>query len=111
MARKLFTKEEVILCTYAAIFDENDFGGISKIHNLTKRSLASIKMKIQNIASMLDEERIKRYSNVKPLTGKTTGESGRRTNWDIVKIYINKPKNVFLKECNKIINVSKEAKI
>lgn len=103
--RKLFTKDEIILCTYAAIFDENDFGGISKIHNLTDRSFSSIKMKIQNIASMLDEEKIKRYNydKVKALTGKTTGESGRRTNWNIVKLYIDKPKDVFLKECNEIL--------
>lgn len=60
-------------------------------------------MKIQNIASMLDEEKIKRYNNVRPLTGKTTGESGRRTNWNIVKLYIDKPKDAFLTKCNEIL--------
>ncbi len=103
--KKLFTKDEIILCTYAAIFNENDFGGIRKIHNLADRSLSSIKMKIQNIASMLDEQGIKRYNydKVKALTGKTTGESGRRTNWNIVNLYIDKPKDVFLTECNEIL--------
>ena len=105
MNGKLYTKEEVILCTYAAMYDANDFGGINKIHLLHNRSLSSIKMKIMNIASMLDENGIKRfnYNRVPPLTGLTTGESGRRTNWNIVSTLYGIDKNEFLLKCKTII--------
>lgn len=104
MKRNLFTYDEIVLCTYAAMYNENDFGGIEKIYNITNRSRSSIKMKIMNIASMLDEEGIKRfnYNRIFPLTGLTTGETGRRTNWDIVSSLYTLPKNEFLTKCKGI---------
>ena len=62
MKRNLFTYEEIVLCTYAAMYNANDFGGIEKIYDITNRSINSIKMKIMNIASMLDEEGIERFN-------------------------------------------------
>ena len=105
MTGKLYTKEEVILCTYAEMYDADDFGGINQIHLLHNRSLSSIKMKIMNIASMLDENGIKRfnYNRVPPLTGLTTGKRGRRTNWDIVSTLYCIDKNEFLLKCKSII--------
>ena len=60
-----FTPDEIVLCTYAAMYDARDFGGVSKIQGLTNRSRASIQMKIQNIASMVDEAGISRSSDVR----------------------------------------------
>ena len=99
-----YTKEEVILCTYAAMYDENDFGGISAIHSLENRSERSIKMKIMNIAAMLDEKKIMRFNKhrIKPLTGLPTGVKGRRTNWETVKYLCSLEKAVFLEICKKL---------
>lgn len=103
--RNLFTIEEIVLCTYAAMYDSDDFGGIDKIYLLQHRSISSIKMKIMNIASMLDENGIQRfnYNYVPPLTGLTTGQTGRRTNWDIVELLYSLPKEEFLKRCMDIV--------
>lgn len=103
--RNLFTKDEIVLCTYSAMYDADDFGGINEIYTLQHRSISSIKMKIMNIASMLDENSIRRfnYNSVPPLTGLTTGQSGRRTNWDIVETLYSLPKEEFLKRCKTIL--------
>ena len=100
---KRYTMDEVTLCTYAAKYDEHDFGGKEKIMVLQKRSLASITMKIQNIASMLDEHNIARHNKVSPLTGLTTGKHGRTTDWDRVKTCLSWKKEEFLKKCMQII--------
>ena len=34
---------------------------------------------------MLDERNILRHNNITPLTGKTTGEKGRKTNWNVAE--------------------------
>lgn len=105
MREHLYTEDEVILCTYAAMYSENDFGGINKIKLLQHRSISSIKMKIKNIASMLDENGIKRftYDSISPLTGLPTGRTGRRTNWEIVSKICKLEKNVFLQKCKEIL--------
>jgi len=79
------------LVTYIARFGRGLFNekSISRLHN---RSEESIKMKVQNIASMLDEEGYDFSSDVTKLSGKTTGEKGRRTNWDIVSKLAHLPK-------------------
>lgn len=100
--RNLFTPNEIVLCTYAAMYNAGDFGSISDIESLTHRSLASIKMKIQNIAAMLDEAGIKRYSNESPLTGLPQGQSGRMTNWEIVEPLTQLSKQAFLQKCRDI---------
>ena len=103
--REKYTEDEIVLCTYAAMYNADDFGGIEKIHKLKDRSKASIEMKIKNIASMLDEENVKRhnYDNISPLTGLTTGKSGRRTNWNIVEKLHPLYQNDFLNTCKKIV--------
>lgn len=101
--RNNFTPDEIMLCTYAAMYDKSDFGGISEIERLTHRSLDSIKMKIHNIAAMLDEAGVKRYSHVTPLTGRPQGQSGRMTNWEIVEPLCKLPKQAFLQECRSIL--------
>jgi hypothetical protein len=77
--RKSFTRDEIVLCIYAARYD---IGGIDAIHALTQRSRSSIRMKIQNIVAMCDEEGITRNLDQNALTGLPTGEIGRRTNWN-----------------------------
>lgn len=102
-----YQMEEIVLCTYAAWFDEKDFGGIDKIYNLyspPKRSLASIKMKISNIASMLDQEGIERHNNVPSLAGTINSEPGRKTDWPVVELLIKKTKEELLALCKNIID-------
>jgi hypothetical protein len=62
-------------------------------------------MKVQNIASMLDEEGFETNKNVLKLTGKPTGEKGRRTNWDIVRNLTDLKKQDFLSTCQKLIEI------
>ena len=62
-------------------------------------------MKIQNIAALLGEENITRYSKVKGLSGVTTGEKGRRTNWNLVEKVITLSKEELFKKCETILNV------
>ena len=104
MSRNLYTENEIILCTYLALYDTNAFSG-TEIHNKFSRPESSIKMKIQNIAAMLDEEEIKRYSSIKGLSGVTTGEKGRRTNWDWVEKIIHYSKDELFSKCEAILNV------
>ena len=73
--------DEVTLCTYAALYNANDFGGVEKIARLTGRSLGSIRMKIQNMAAMFDDKNVKRSSSVSPLTGTPPGQPARETHW------------------------------
>jgi len=99
MPRNRNTPQELTLCTYAALYDARDFGGVEAIYSLGFRSLASIKMKIQNIAAMFDEEGVKRYGTVKGLSGKPKGESGRRTDWEFVSKYSDVSTSKHLAEC------------
>lgn len=102
--RNLFSEEEIILCTYAAIYDAKDFGGIEEIHKISLRKIGSIEMKIRNIATMLDEKRIPRHNKkISPLTGLPPGKKGRTTNWDIVKDLYPLEKEAFLAKCKMII--------
>lgn len=100
-----YTIEEITLCTYAALYNDDDFGGIAAIAALTHRSIDSIKMKIQNIAAMLDENHIERftYDTVQPLTGLPAGQTGRRTNWNIVCTLYPLDRNIFLQRCMEIV--------
>jgi hypothetical protein len=101
--RNYFTTAEIVLCTYAAMYDARDFGGLSKIEELTHRSRASIQMKIQNIAAMVDDAGVLRSSDVSPLTGLPTGQTGRRTNWDIVEPISRLTRQAFLECCRQIL--------
>ena len=104
MRRGPFTKDEITLCTYGARFDGRDIGGIEAICSIRGRSKASIELKIRNIASMLDEEGISRESDVHALTGRPTGESGRRTNWEWVKPLTSLPRSELLERCRAILD-------
>jgi hypothetical protein len=104
MKRNLYTKDEIILCTYLARFGKLEFDE-NNIHKLKNRSISSIKMKVQNIASMLDEEGFKTHNNIPKLTGKPPGQKGRRTNWDIVSNLTNLKKQEFLSLCQKLIEI------
>ena len=84
MLRNHYTQDEVILCAYAAMYDEKEFGGIDTIRRLRARSVSSIKMKIQNVAAILDEENIPRNPRISALSGMPPGEAGRRMHWDMV---------------------------
>ena len=101
--RNYFTTDEITLCTYAAMFEAADFGGESKIALLTRRSPASIRMKIQNIAAMLDDAHVPRESVVSPLSGLPRGETGRSTNWETVEPLTKLPKQTFLTRCQGIV--------
>ena len=103
MPRNRNTPQELTLCTYAALYDASDFGGIPEIFSLGFRSLDSIKMKVQNIAAMFDEEGIERGNSVKGLSGKPHGEIGRRTDWEFVSKYLQISKSDHLAECIAIL--------
>lgn len=100
--RKTFTKDEIVLCIYAARHDLADIGGIDAIQALQSRSRSSIRMKIQNIVAMCDEEGIARDPDQHALTGLPTGEKGRRTNWDELSEYADVSREDHLRECQLI---------
>jgi len=81
--RKLFTDQEIVLCTYIAKYGRGYFNE-KRITRLENRSEDSVKMKVQNIAAMLEEEGFQHSPDVSALSGVPKGEEGRRTNWDIV---------------------------
>jgi actin-related protein len=104
MKRNLFTKDEITLCTYIARFGKREFDE-NDIQKLKERSISSIKMKVQNIASMLDENGFETDDNVSKLTGKPPGVKGRKTNWDIVSKLADLKKQDLLSLCQKIIEI------
>ena len=103
MARNYYTDDEIVVCTYAATYDADDFGGVDAVCSLTGRSAASIPMKIRNIASMLDSKAIPRHSKISGLTGKTRGDGGRNTNWDVVEPLTLLSRQAFLLRCKQIL--------
>jgi len=103
MARNLFTEKEIVLCTYLAIYETNTFI-VTDINKICNRPVSSIKMKIQNIAAMLDEENITRYSTVKGLSGVTSGAKGRRTNWNWIEVLLDLSQANLLSQCETILN-------
>ena len=103
-ARNSFTPDEIALCAYAAMYDARDFGGVERIERLTHRSSASIKMKIRNIAAMLDEANIPRFSAVLGLSGRPPSESGRTTNWEQVLMLARLSKSQFLAQSGELLN-------
>lgn len=84
MSRNNYTENEVILCTYIALY-EGALLSEKKIANFGGRSEGSVKMKVQNIAAMLDDKDIPRNSSVSALAGLPAGESGRETDWPLVQ--------------------------
>ncbi|MCY1033300.1 hypothetical protein OV207_17735 [Corallococcus sp. BB11-1] len=103
MAGLRFSRNEVVLCTYAARFNGDDFGGVEAIHSLEGRSRDSIHLKVLNIAAMLDEKGIARESDVSPLSGLPKGQQGRKTNWDIVAELVGLSRTEHLVECRRVL--------
>lgn len=103
MPKNYFTADEIVLCAYAALYDENEIGGTNSIRQITQRPLSSITMKIRNIAAKLDEEHISRDNRIIPLIGTPQGSKSRPTNWDVVEPLTRKPKRDFQEQCQAII--------
>lgn len=102
--RKLFTEDEIVLCTYIARFGRGFFNE-KRISRLENRSESSVKMKVQNIAAMLKEEGFQHSPDVSPLSGVTTGGDGRRTNWGIVESVAEVSKDGLKQRCRQILIV------
>lgn len=85
MPKNYYIEAEIILCAYAALYDENEFGGVDGVHQLTRRSPSFISMKIRNIAAKLEEEGIARNMRIKPLNGTAQGQGSRETNWEMIQ--------------------------
>ena len=103
MERSAYTNNEIVLCTYLALYGESFFLITKKIATIGKRSEASVKMKVQNIAAMLDEAGVDRSQDIKALTGVTTGQDGRKTNWDVVSQLLKISKEEHKQMCKEII--------
>ena len=103
--RNLFTEDEIVLCTYIARFGRDKYDELA-IHNWCSRSLNSIKMKVQNIAAMLDEEGYLFGSRVAPLSGSPHGESVRRTNWDVVSGLVQLSEGEHYAKCIQILTLN-----
>ena len=101
--RKPFTKGEIVVCTYIARFGHGVFDEKS-VTRLENRSESSVKMKVQNIAAMLKEEGYGYSPEVSPLSGVTTGEKGRRTNWDMVSSLVDLEKTDLKAKCKMVFN-------
>lgn len=103
MQRNTFTKDEIILCAYAALYDENEFGGIEGVHRLTNRPTSSISMKIRNIVAMLQEDDLPHNRSITPLTGTAPGQPSRRTNWETVEPLTRIPREKLKSHCQRIV--------
>jgi len=79
--RPPYSFKEVIGCLYVARFGESEKITLEAIRSLTPRSLPSVKMKVSNIVSQLQERSLPTHPSLSPLTGLTTGEKGRLTHW------------------------------
>ena len=84
-----FTEDEYVLCTYAALYGEDELGGFAAM-NLNGHSMRSIQHntiedKIRNIVADLDGMQIHRCAKWRPLTGRAGGVGPRYTGWDIVE--------------------------
>jgi len=102
MSRNIYTEDEVILCTYIALY-EGALLSEKKISSIGKRSEGSVKMKVQNIAAMLDDKKISRNPKISPLAGLPAGESGRETDWPTVQKMLGLGKKDHWSKCKEII--------
>lgn len=101
--RNFFTENEIVLCAYIARFGRDKFDEPA-IHRWCSRSLDSIKLKVRNIAAMLDEEGYPLSSRIAPLSGRPHGETGRRTNWNVVSRLVQLSENAHYERCVRIFN-------
>ena len=98
----IYTNEEVVLCAFIALYDKGLLN-TRKITSLTGRSETSIKLKVQNIAAMLDYKGIARNQSVAALTGQVRGEIGRETDWGVVEPLLQIGKDAHWKRCKEIL--------
>lgn len=103
MPKNYYTEDEIILCTYAALYDENEFGEVDGVYRLTRRSRSSISMKIRNIAAKLEEEGVPRNKRISPLNGTAQGQGSRPTNWEIVKPLTRLSQQSLQAQCRRIV--------
>lgn len=83
--RQPYSFKEVAGCLYVARYGESMTVNIRLIAQIAPRSETSVKMKVENIVSQLHERGISVHGSFPPLTGKTTGEDGRLTNWKWIR--------------------------
>jgi hypothetical protein len=102
--KNLYTKPEIILCTFIARFGRKHFNE-ADIAGLKGRSESSIILKVMNIASMLLEGGYSASKEVSSLTGKPSGQKGRRTNWDVVMTLVDLSENEMKNQCFGILAV------
>lgn len=105
MAKNLFTDQEVVLCTYIARFGRGFFNE-KRVSRLEKRSEDSVKMKVQNIAAMLNEEGYDSSDEVAKLGGLPRGQDGRKTNWHLVSALAELSKQEFKERCRPILRAA-----
>lgn len=102
MPRKNYTEEEVVLCTYIALY-EGALLSEKRIARIGGRSEGSVIMKVQNIAAMLDDKGIPRNPKVSALSGLPAGDSGRETDWPTVQSMVDLGKAEHWLKCKSIL--------
>lgn len=106
MSRKPYAEDEIILCTYIAIYGPGLLVE-KKVASFGKRSEGSVKMKVQNIVAMLDDKGIDRHPSISALSGVTAGDSGRETDWAQVQILAGLEKAELWGMCKEILASSR----
>lgn len=111
MTGQRFTRNETVLCAYAAMYNAADVGGCALITAFatisTGRPESSIPAKIRNIAGTLDKYVIPRNRSWNVLTGTTTGQKARETDWkEVIEPLTRLPHREFLEECLRILSVA-----
>jgi hypothetical protein len=102
MLKNYYTENEIVLCTYIAMHGRTLLNE-QKIASFGRRSKDSVKMKVQNIAAMLDEKGVLRCSDIPALSGKPLGENGRETDWGVVESLVEFTKKELLARCAEIL--------
>ena len=96
----LFTKEEYVLCTYAARYGDHDLGVLQAI-NLRNHPPSSVLSKVRNIATDIRTTGRAADPKWKRLTGRTTGMASRFTGWyEFVAPVVDLPQVELLRMCN-----------
>ncbi len=99
----LFTKEEYLLCTYAATYGGHDLGGL-QAKNLRNHPPSSVLSKVRNIATDIRTTGRAADLKWKRLTGRTTGMGSRFTGWrEFEAPVVDLPKAELLRVCNDLL--------
>jgi hypothetical protein len=73
--RNSFTEDEVVLCAFAALHDENEFGGIGGVHRQTNHCTSSIRIKIRNNAAVLEQDGLPQNQRITRLMVRLRGKA------------------------------------